>query len=217
MNETQNTETQRAPLDRRVLAIAAFLVVVVGGGIAALAYLTVSSRMVYIEKARIEAPVVNLAPIAQGTLRALNVSAGQVVPPQAVVAQVGVELIKSTQGGLVLATHGDVGKLVNPGETVVEMIDPAQLRVVGQLQEDKGLADVHVGQVAKFTVDAFGSETFTGVVEEISPTASTGDVVFSISDKRQERDFNVKIKYDTTALVQFKQGMSAKIWVYKDR
>ncbi len=104
---------------------------------------------------------------------------------------------------------------MTPTDAVVTTIDPTQLQVVGQLEEDKGLASVQVGDTASFTVDAFGSKQFTGVVSEVSPTANSGDVVFAISDQRQEQDFDVKVKFDTQANPQLKQGMSAKIWVYK--
>ena len=40
---------------------------------------------------------------------------------------------------------------------------------------------------------AFGSKEFSGIVDEISPTARTGDIVFSISSKREINEFNVKI------------------------
>lgn len=208
-------EHTKEPFDRRILALAAAMVIVLGGGIAGATYFAVSQKTVYIDKAQIEAPVVDLAPTAGGTLRALYVSPGQHIGPNAVVAQVGIELIKSTAGGLVLTTQGDVGKLIPAGQTVVETIDPGALRVVGQVQEDKGLADIKVGQTASFTVDAFGGEQFTGVVDEVSPAASSGDVVFSVSDKRQEQNFDVKIRFDTAAHPELRQGMSAKIWVYK--
>ena len=51
-----------------------------------------------------------------------------------------------------------IGKTFNPGQAVVSMIDPAQLRVVGTIDENKGLNEIHVGQLASFTVDAFGSK-----------------------------------------------------------
>lgn len=209
-------DTQQTGTDKRVLALAAFIVVVIGGAIAGTGYFLTANKTVYIEDARVDAPVVELAPTTQGILRALNVNEGDIVPPNTAVAQVGVELIKSASGGLVIATHGDIGMLVNPGETVVEMIDPAQSRIVARIQEDKGLSDIKPGQVVRFTVDAFGGEEFTGIVDEVSPVSRSGDVVFSISDKRQEQDFDVKIKYDTAAHPLFKQGMSAKAWVYKE-
>ena len=47
------------------------------------------------------------------------------------------------------------------------------------------------------------------------PTAESSDVVFTVSDQRQEQNFDVKIKFDTTLYPELKNGMSAKIWVYK--
>ncbi len=86
---------------------------------------------------------------------------------------------------------------------------------MGKVQEDKGLTDIQVGQRAEFTVDAFGGKTFEGVVDEVAPTSQNSDVVFSVSDKREEQNFEVKIRFDTTANPEIKNGMSAKIKVYK--
>ncbi len=202
-------------MDRRALALAAFLVVVVGGGIAAFAYIGVSGKSVYIDKATISAPEAQLAPTVSGNLMHTYVAVGDVIAPNTVVAQVGVELIKSTAGGLVIDARTDIGTLIDPGTPVVTTIDPAALRVVGQVQEDKGLTDIKVGDTATFTVDAFGSQKFQGIVDEISPTSNAGDVVFTVSDNRQEQDFDVKVRFDTTQYPQLKNGMSAKIWVYK--
>jgi multidrug resistance efflux pump len=94
------------------------------------------------------------------------------------------------------------------------MIDPNELRVVGTIDENKGLSEIKVGNVASFTVDAFGNKKFTGVVEEVSPTSKESGVTFSISDKREIKQFTVKIKYDTLAFPDFKNGMSAKIKIY---
>jgi len=209
------TAQAKKPFDRRVFAVAAFLIVVVGGGIAVLAYLGVSSKTVYIEKATVSAPEVTLSPAVSGELRHTYVAVGDVIAPNTVVAQVGVELIKSTSGGLVIEARTDEGASIAAGTAVVKTVDPAQLRVVGSVQEDKGLIDVRVGAPASFTVDAFGGKKFEGVVEEVSPTAQSGDVVFSVSDKREEQNFNVKVRFDVSANPELKNGMSAKLWVYK--
>lgn len=205
----------KKPMDRRSLALAAFLIVVVGGTVAALAYLGVSSKSIYIDKAQISAPTAELAPTVAGDLRHTYVAVGDVIAPNTVVAQVGVELIKSTAGGLVVDARTDIGTLINPGTAVVTTVDPSALRVVGDVQENKGLTDIKVGQSATFTVDAFGGEKFQGIVDEVSPTAQSGDVVFLVSDKRQEQDFTVKVRFDTAAHPELKNGMSAKVWVYK--
>ncbi|MGC9602686.1 MAG: HlyD family efflux transporter periplasmic adaptor subunit [Minisyncoccia bacterium] len=206
---------EKKAISPTVLALAAFIVVVLGGGTAGFAYLAASSHTVYIDKAQIEAPIVDLSPTSSGTLNDVYVQVGQMLPPDTVVASVGTELIKSTSGGLVISVNNNIGKIVGPSDVVVSTIDPTQLRVVGQVEEDKGLVDIKVGQTAEFTVDAFGSQKFYGVVDEVSPTSEASDVVFSVSDNREEQNFDVKIKFDTNLYSQLKNGMSAKVWVYK--
>lgn len=199
----------------KAIIVAAALVVVVGGGIGALAYVLSSSKTVYIENATVQAPEVDLTPAAPGILNSVSVQVGDTILPGTVVATVGTELITSTQGGLVIAANDNIGKTVTPTDVIVSTIDPTQLRVVGQVQENKGLSDIQVGQRAEFTVDAFGSEKFEGVVDEVSPTAESSDVVFNVSDQREEQNFDVKVRFDTTAYPQIKNGMSAKLWIYK--
>jgi multidrug resistance efflux pump len=110
----------------------------------------------------------------------------------------------------------DIGKNFAPYEAVATMINSEDLRVVAQVEEDKGLADIRVGQPAYFTVDAFGSKKYSGIVDEISPTARSGDVVFNISSARQQQEFNVKIRFNVSDYPELKNGMSAKAWIYKN-
>lgn len=205
-----------APKKSRVpLMVAAAIVVVIGGGIAGLAYVGVSSQQVYIDKSAVSAPAIPLAATAPGTLKAVYVSPGDTIAANTVVAEVGTELVKSTVAGLVISTNDNIGSQVSAGSPIVTMIDPTALRVVGQLDENKGLTDIKVGDRAQFTVDAFGGQKFEGVVDEISPTANSGDVVFNVSDKRQTQTFDVKVAFDRTKYPDLKNGMSARIWVFK--
>jgi ketol-acid reductoisomerase len=87
--------------------------------------------------------------------------------------------------------------------------------VVGHIEENKGLKDIKVGQRAMFEADAFGSKQFNGVVDEISETSRQSDVVFNISDNRQVQIFDVKIRYNLADYPELKNGMSAKVWIYK--
>ena len=105
--------------------------------------------------------------------------------------------------------------LFNASQAVVTMIDPSELRVVGQVEEDKGLKDISVGQQAVFTVDAFGSKKYIGTVEQISPTSNQSGIVFNISDKQAKQSYDVKIIFDASQHPELKNGMSAKIWIYK--
>jgi multidrug resistance efflux pump len=197
------------------LMVAAALILVVGGGVGALGYILASNQMVYIEDSSVSAPMTVLSPTVAGTLMQVYVSVGDVIPPNTVVAEVGTQLVNSTAGGLVISTNTNIGTQITPGTAVVTTINPSQLRVVGQLEEDKGLNDVAVGDSAKFTVDAFPGQTFYGVVSEVSPTDINSDVVFEVSDQREEQKFNVSVAYDLTKYPQLRNGMSAKIWVFK--
>jgi len=186
------------------------------GASAGLIYWQAASGQIVIDRAMVFAPRIDLAPKTSGFLEEVFVNNGDVVPSNAVLARVGNELIKAKSAGLIIDVKKDIGELFNSGTPVVSMIDPSELRVVGQIDEDKGLADIVVGQPVLFTVDAFGSQKFTGVVDEINPSSNDSAVVFSISDKRETKQFDVKIRFNDTAHPEFKNGMSAKIIIYKN-
>lgn len=178
-------------------------------------YWRVSSQRVYTDAAVISAPVTSLTPSVPGILNKVFVNVGDELSPNAVVAQVGNELLKVKSASEVVNTNTAIGTTITPGQTVVSVINPADLRLVAHIDEDKGLSDIHIGEQAVFTVDAFGSKKFQGVVDQISPTARAGDVVFNISDKRQINQFDVKVRFDATAYPELKNGMSAKVWIYR--
>ena len=195
---------------RGLLALILILVAL-GGAIAA--YLIYADRSIYIEKSDIESPEIDLSAATAGVLNDMLVKAGDTVTADEAVARVGDSLIKAKITGLITKADAVVGQSYAAGQTVVAMIDPAQLRVVGHLDENKGLDRVQVGEYATFTVDAFGSKKYSGIVDEVSPEARSGDIVFTISDKREEQVFDVKVRFDTSLYPELKDGMSARIWV----
>jgi multidrug resistance efflux pump len=199
-----------------IWVLAALLVVGgVGGGV----WWYVSSKTVYIDQAVIQAPLVNLAPADAGTLEAVFVNVGDTVAAGESVARVGNDIVQAKTAGVIVSVDQNIGEYENPltGQaTVAQMVDPTQLRVVGHLDEDKGLAAVAVGDAATFTVDAFGSKVYKGVVDEVSPTSRASDVVFNISDQRPTNQFDVYVRFDPSAYPELKNGMSARIWVYKE-
>lgn len=200
--------------DRKVYMLAAAIIVIAGGGIAALAYLGASSRTIQIDNANLSAPLVNLSPTAPGILNTVYVRPGDLLSPNTVVAEVGTELIKSTAGGLVVTVNNNIGKSLSTSDTVVATIDPGALRVVGQVDENKGLNRIKLGDTVTFTVDAFGGTQFVGVIDEIAPTANQTSIVFNISNSRETQQFDVKASFDTSAYPQLKNGMSARMTVY---
>lgn len=172
------------------------------------------STHVSIEKSQISAPLINIGPQAEGILQEVYVKPGDSVTANEPLARVGSETIAAQIDGIVVSTQNVPGQVFAPGSAVITMIDPTALRIVGTIAEDKGLADLKVGQPVVFTVDAFGSTQFTGVIDEISPTSNESGVVFDISDQREIKNFQVKVRYDIAAHPEFKNGMSAKIKVY---
>ncbi len=195
--------------------IGVFVVIgVAGGGL----YYYVSSKTIYIDLSQIQAPLINLSPTNSGVLQAVYVKPGDTVMANEPVALVGNQVVEAQTAGEIVTTNNNVGQYMNTmtgAGTVATMIDPTQLRVVGSLDENKGLADVKIGDPATFTVDAFGSQQFKGIVDEIAPTSNQSDVVFNISDQRPTNQFSVYVRFDPALYPQLKNGMSAKIWVYK--
>jgi multidrug resistance efflux pump len=198
----------------KIIAVIAVAVVILGG-IGGLIYWSIISSRVYVENSSISAPVTNLSSKAGGSLEQVFVNVGDIVRDSAPIARVGNELIKANSDGQVLSIDTNIGDNFTPGQTVATMVDPEALRVVGQVQEDKGLKDIKIGQEAIFTVDAFGSKQYSGIVDQISPTSNAGDIVFNISNTRQENNFDVKVRFDVTQYPELKNGMSAKLWIYK--
>jgi multidrug resistance efflux pump len=203
-------------LTQNVYALAAGAIILIIIAAAFGAYMKTTGSRIYTDKSDIEAPLISLAPRTSGVLQNISVNIGDKVAANSVVAQVGNELVKAKSAGIITSTADNIGKLVNAGESVVTMIDPNDLRVVAHLEEDKGLADVHIGQNVVFTADAFGSKKYTGIVDAISPTAHSGDIVFNISDKRAVQQFDIKIRFNTDLSPELSNGMSTKVWIYKN-
>ena len=203
---------------RNTLIIRIGIAIVVVGVLGGVLYWYVTSQSISIDQSVITAPLINLSPANSGALQADFVKVGDTVTTDEPVAQVGNEIVKAKTNGLIVSIDQNIGEFENAmtGQAVVAtMIDPTQLRVVGYLDENKGLSDIHVGDAAMFTVDAFGGKQYQGIVDEVSPTSRAGDVVFNISDQRPTNEFDVYVRFDPTKYPELKNGMSARIWVYK--
>ena len=201
-------------INKKTIAIIVIAIAVLSS-IGGLIYWNIVSGRVYIEKSSVSASVINLAPTVGGSLQEVFVNVGDSVKMFSPVARVGNELIKAKSDGQVLSINTNIGASFGPGQAVATMINPDDLRIIGQVQEDKGLKNIKLGQTAVFTVDAFGSKEFNGIVESVASAPDTSDIVFSISDNRQENDFDVKVKFNVSQYPELKNGMSAKLWIYK--
>ena len=197
------------------LFLEAALILVAALAITGWLYWNDMQSKIYIENAEISAPLVSLGPSQSGTIDSIYVKEGDRVVHGQRIASVNGQLITAPTSGIIVTIKYAPGQLVTPQNTVVTMVNPDDFRVVGKLAEDKGLKDVKPGQKVVFTVDAFGSKQYSGTVESVGMAPVQSDIVFSISDKRQEKEFEIKAIFDTSAYPELKNGMSAKMSVYK--
>lgn len=179
-------------------------------------YFYQSSRSIYSDQAEISAPLIILSPSQPSVLEKLLVSDGEEVEANQQVAIFNdKQYVRAQTAGVIVNTYDEIGKIFAPGTPVAVMINPDDLRLVVHIAENKGLNQIAPGQQVVFTVDSFGSKKFYGQVESVAKTADSSSVVFSISDKREEKNFSVKVKFDTAAYPDLLNGMSAKAWIYK--
>jgi multidrug resistance efflux pump len=196
LKEVKKEESVLKKLTKNVWVTSLLFGVIILCAAGGVVYWKISSESIYTDNATISASVTDLTGSVPGTLNNVFVNVGDEVAANTVVAQVGNELLKTKTASEVVMTDTALGTTITPGTTVVSVVNPNDLRVVAH-------------------IDAFGSTKFHGVVDEISPTARQGDIVFNISDKRQTNQFDIKIRFDTTAYSQLKNGMSAKVWIYR--
>ncbi len=196
----------------RVIGGAIVIIIVIIGGV----IIKFQTSRVYTDQADIEAPSITLGPASSGILQKIFVNVGDTVAANTPVAEIDNQIIQTKVAGIITATKEKTGQIVNPSDAVVTMIDPTALRAVAHLDEDKGLSSIKVGQHAVFSVDAFAGKEYDGIVDEISPTSRQGDIVFNISDQRQIQEFDVKIRFSTKQYPELTNGMSAKIYIYKN-
>jgi multidrug resistance efflux pump len=176
-------------------------------------YKSVSSYIA-VEDSTISAPIISISTETSGTLDEVYVKSGDNVIIGQPLARVGAEILKSKVAGIIIYTSDTPGQVFNSSVAIIKMIDPNELRVIGTIKENAGLSKITVGNPVTFTVDAFPGKNYTGLVEEISSTSKDSSVVFSISDKREVKQFTIKVKYDMSLNKDFRNGMSAKIKIF---
>jgi len=202
------------PNTRRTWIYTGVVALIIAAAAGGFIYWRITSERVAVDTASITAPEIDLAPSSPGILEAVYVHEGDTVAANTTVARVGDQLIQTKVAGIIISIPDTIGAQAAPGAPVVTMIDPTQLRVVGKVAEDKGLDRIRVGDMVVFTVDTFGSKQYAAVVDEISPTSEQSQIVFNISDQREEQQFEVKARFDTTQYPELKNGMSARMWIY---
>jgi multidrug resistance efflux pump len=168
----------------------------------------------YLDKSQIQTPVINISPSTAGKVLEINVKEGQKVVAGDSLAVVGSETLRAQTDGLIIAASDLTGSMVNQATQLIQMIRPTNMRVVGTIDENKGLNQITIGQVVSFTVDALPGKTFWGFVDEISASANTPAFSFSASTERPTQQFTIYAKFNTSLYPDIKNGMSAKMIIY---
>ena len=171
---------------------------------------------VTIDNSLVNAPISSIAPSSSGTFTELDVYEGESIKKGDKLAVVGGQTLYADTNGIVIMAQNQLGSSVGPTTPVIQIINQNDMRIAGTIDENKGLSDIHVGQVASFTVDALPGKTFWGYVDEISPSAKTSALSFSISSERPTQQFVVYVRFDANKYPDIKNGMSAKLTVYTD-
>lgn len=169
---------------------------------------------ILIENSFLNAPIANISPTIPGMLNALYVKEGDTVTANSQIALIGSEILYTKNGGIISSAPEVLGSFYAPGQTVISVVDNSQMKVIGSVDETKGLKNITPGERATFTVDAYPGKTYNGIVDEVSPVSVDTGVVFSISDNRPVKKFNIKVRFDDSKYPELKSGMSAKITVY---
>ncbi len=113
--------------------------------------------------------------------------------------------------GVVSALNVEKGEIVitgtmnNPGSQILVVSDLSRMLVRAEVDETD-VVDMHVGQKAKISVDAFPDTTFLGTVTEIGNTAKRSN----ISSVEGQTNFEVKVVFDNN-VPDVRPGMTADV------
>lgn len=211
--QNKTTEVKKESVLKKPWMQSIMIMLVIFSALGAFIYWQSNAGKVFIENSLLDAPIVNISASAPGMLNAIYVKEGERISANSQIALVGSEIIYAKEDGIISAAPKALGGYYAPGQTLVSEVVDSHMRVVGSIEENKGLKDIKVGQKATFTVDAFPGKTYEGVVDEISPVSQQTGVVFSISDKRPIQKFNVYVRFDVSQYSELKSGMSAKLTI----
>jgi membrane fusion protein YbhG len=115
--------------------------------------------------------------------------------------------VRAPAAGLVESLDLRPGDIVQAGQAVARILEPAQLWVRVFVPETR-LGHVRVGQPAGITIDSFPGRTFPGEVVEIRPRGEFVPRNIQTLDQRADQVFGVKVAVRPPA-PELKAGMAA--------
>jgi len=209
---------------RKIIIIGILITIVVALGGIVFYYWYENAYYVSTEDARVSADIVNATPQISGKLLELNVTEGDTVTKNEILARqdmnglpdtsVEQALMRSPINGIVVKKQGTVGELLSAGQSVFSLIDPSKLYITSDIEETK-IGKIKVGQPVEITIDQYDSKSFTGKVKSVGevsnsalsilPASTSGTftkVVQRVAVKIELDDFDSKILPGTNAVVK---------------
>lgn len=169
---------------------------------------------IFIDMSLVSAQIVTIAPALPEKLIEQDVYEGKMIKKGDPIAKTDSQTLLAETDGLIIMANNQIGGLVSGQNPIAQIINLTDMRIAGTIDENKGLNQVKVGQVASFTVDALPGREFFGYVDEISPSAKQTQLAFFISSERPTQQFVVYARFDANKYPEIKNGMSAKMTVY---
>ncbi|HKB24095.1 MAG TPA: efflux RND transporter periplasmic adaptor subunit [Methylomirabilota bacterium] len=114
--------------------------------------------------------------------------------------------------GVVLRKNVEVGETVNPGVSILTLMDPRDLWVRAYVPETE-IGRLRIGQTATITVDAFPGRVFEGTVTEIASAAEFTPKNVQTRKERVNLVFRVKVASRNPEGV-LKPGMPADVEIH---
>ena len=173
-----------------LILLVGFVAIIIGGSLFAITSLSSSRRFVSTDNAHVVADLVQVGTMNAGRIRVLNVDVGSAVVEGQVIAivELPTEVSKSgttdtakigflevqdlqvdvlaPRSGIIAARWVKKGDIVPTGQRIVTLMDPRQVWVEANIEEDK-ISRVRPGQTVEVKIDSL-RRTLTGRVDTIS-------------------------------------------------
>ena len=116
-------------------------------------------------------------------------------------AQLDQATLKAPFAGTIVSLSTEVGEVVTPGAPVLVLVDESKWRMMTNDLSETDVVLVRPGQSATATLDAFGDQTFHGVVTEIASIAETnrGNTTYAVTMDLDPTD--APLRWGMTAFV----------------
>lgn len=159
-----------------------------------------NTHYVATEDARVDGNIVKVSPQVSGQIielpveESMNLQQGDVMGRLSDVTlapgtNLDLTVIKAPISGTVIKKIAHVGEIAAPGSPVAMMVDPNNLYITANIEEND-LYKINVGQAVEYTIDSFPGMSFKGKVVSIAEAANS---VFSLLPQQSSSNSFTKV------------------------